>query len=139
MIRPGRLEYRVTRNWQQMVSGILQSKQAPVLLQGVDSPNRWALIGAASFRALDILQSKQAPVLLQGVDSPNRWALIGAASFRALDIALSTSLATLFIPTIISTFRGPAQMADTRLLFPSMLTRMPSSVMALELHRNRPP
>ena len=34
-----------------MVSGLLQSMQAPVLAQGVLRPNRWALMGAATFRA----------------------------------------------------------------------------------------
>ena len=34
------------KNWQQMVSGDLQSIHAPVFAQGVDKPKRWALIGA---------------------------------------------------------------------------------------------
>jgi len=39
------------RNWQQMVSGDLQLAQAPVFVQGVESPKRCALIGAATLRA----------------------------------------------------------------------------------------
>ena len=45
------------RNWQQIVSGDLQSIQAPVLEQGVSSPNRWALTGAATPRARFIAAS----------------------------------------------------------------------------------
>ena len=51
-MRPVCFEYRVIRNWQQIVSGDLQSIQDPVLAHGVERPNLWALIGAATFRAL---------------------------------------------------------------------------------------
>ena len=50
-MRPGCRENRVIRNWQQMVSGLLQFMQVPVLVQGVESPKRCALIGAATLRA----------------------------------------------------------------------------------------
>ena len=41
-----------------MVSGDLQSIQDPVLAHGVESPNLWALIGAATFRALFMAPSR---------------------------------------------------------------------------------
>ena len=50
-MRPVWREKRVIRNWQQMVSGDLQSMQAPVLAQGVERPKRWALAVAATLRA----------------------------------------------------------------------------------------
>ena len=46
-----------------MVSGDLQSMQAPVLAQGVDSPNRWALMGAATLRARFMALSRSAQTL----------------------------------------------------------------------------
>ena len=39
------------RNWQQMVSADLQSAHEPVFAQGVFSPNRCTLMGAATLRA----------------------------------------------------------------------------------------
>ena len=45
------------RNWQQIVSGDLQLKQAPVLAQGVDRPKRWAFVVAATLRARFIAPS----------------------------------------------------------------------------------
>ena len=56
-MRCGVLEYLVIRIWQQIVSGVLQSKQAPVLQQGVLRLKRCALIGAASFLARDMAES----------------------------------------------------------------------------------
>ena len=46
------LEYLVIRNWQQIVSGDLQSMHDPVFEQGVSRPNLCALTGAATLRAL---------------------------------------------------------------------------------------
>ena len=59
----GCLEYFVIRNWQQMVSGDLQSKHFPVSLQGVLMSNLWALIGAATFLARFMALSKSAQTL----------------------------------------------------------------------------
>ena len=100
-IRPACLEYRVIRNWQQMVSGDLQSMQAPVFVQGVDRPNRWALMGAATF--------------------------------LARFMAPSRSLQTLFIPPMKITFFGPWALAETRFEFPSILSWIPSYVIAFAL------
>ncbi len=96
-------EYRVMRNWQQMVSGLLQFAQEPVFLQGVSISKRWALVGAATA--------------------------------RARFIAPSMSSHTLFMPTMTSSFFGPFAMYDTRFALPSMLTMIPSSVMAFALVR----
>ncbi len=57
LMRCGVLEYLVIRIWRQIVSGVLQSKQAPVLQQGVLRLKRCALIGAASFLARDMAES----------------------------------------------------------------------------------
>ena len=46
-----------------MVSGDLQSMQEPVWAQGVDSPNRWALMGAATFRARFMALSRSGQIL----------------------------------------------------------------------------
>ena len=62
-IRSVCLEYLVIRNWQQMVSGDLQSKHFPVSLQGVLMSNLWALIGAATFLARFMALSKSAQTL----------------------------------------------------------------------------
>ena len=83
------------------------------------------------------LQFAHAPVLEQGVLRSKRIALIGAASFLARDTASSTSLTTLFIPTMSRTFFGPQAMQATRFPTPSILTRIPSSVMALVLARKK--
>ena len=83
------------------------------------------------------LQLRHDPVFEHGVPSPNLWAFIGAATLRALFTAPSTSLQTLFMPTIKRTFLGPCAIADTLFEFPSMLINMPSSVMALQLERKK--
>lgn len=52
------LEYLVIRNWQQMVSGDLQSKQIPFLAHGVFRPNLAAFAGAATFLARFMAESR---------------------------------------------------------------------------------
>ena len=52
-----------------MVSGDLQLAQAPVFVQGVESPKRCALIGAATLRARFILQ-RELPVSVWGTAEP---------------------------------------------------------------------
>ena len=97
-------EYLVIKNWQQIVSGDLQSEHFPVILQGVFISNLCVFAVAATF--------------------------------LARFIALSISEHILLIPTINTTFFGPYAIHDTRLAFPSIFTRTPSSVIALALERN---
>ena len=104
-IRSVCLEYLVIRNWQQRVSGDLQSKHLPVSLHGVLTLNRCAFIGAATF--------------------------------LARFMALSRSEQTLFMPTIKITFFGPWAIQETRFEFPSMLTIIPSLVMAFALDKSK--
>ena len=76
------------------------------------------------------------PVLQQGVARSKRCALMGAATFLARFSAESTSGQTLFMPTTKTTFFGPCAIAETRFELPSILTKIPSDVMALQLDRN---
>src|SRR5690554_6540537 len=89
--------------------------------------------------ALQILslesQSLQTPVYTHGVVRFNLFAFKGAATVSILLNAASTSLHTLFFPTITNTFLCPKIMEATLFPVPSLLTSLPSSVRAFELVR----